>query len=92
NGKKKNKEEYFKSIVISTFESGICHGYITNCKGDTMFNREMRYCTGRCLVSIHDNIPNKDPYCPNMVVRMKFEEIECPKTLPNPCINTTAED
>ncbi|CAG8776650.1 21606_t:CDS:2 [Cetraspora pellucida] len=68
---KKNKEESFKSIVISTLESGLCHGYITNCKGDTMFDRGVKYCTGRCLVSKRDNIPNKDPYCPHMVVRMK---------------------
>ncbi|CAG8830780.1 5763_t:CDS:1, partial [Cetraspora pellucida] len=25
-------------------------------------------------------------------VRCKFEEIECPKALPKPCINTTAVD
>ncbi|CAG8458270.1 17479_t:CDS:1, partial [Racocetra persica] len=36
-----------------------------------MFDRGVKYCTGRCLVSKRDNIPNKNPYCPHMVVRMK---------------------
>ncbi|CAG8595012.1 12348_t:CDS:2 [Racocetra persica] len=63
--------EFFTSIVISTLESGICHGYVTDCKGHTLFDRGIKYCTGRCLVSKRDNIQNKNPYCPHMVVRMK---------------------
>ncbi|CAI2181761.1 7518_t:CDS:2, partial [Funneliformis geosporum] len=54
--------------VLSTLEEGTtCHAYITDCKGHVLFNKSPMDCSGSCLVTKRDNVPD-GPYCPHMIL------------------------
>ena len=56
-------------ITLSKMKAGTqCRGYVTDCKGHVLFDKGVRDCTGFCLVSKRDNIPDGHPYCPHMAV------------------------
>src|SRR5436305_13963057 len=59
----------YKMTVISTLKEGTtCHGYVIDCKSHVLFDKGMQDCSGTCLVSQRDDIPNGVPYCPHMIV------------------------
>ncbi|CAG8621521.1 6719_t:CDS:2 [Dentiscutata erythropus] len=67
---------FFSSIVISTLKKGTdCHGYVTDCKSNVMFDRGMKNCSGTCMVSERHNIPSEHSYCPHMSILGKDNKI-----------------
>ncbi|CAG8609088.1 5029_t:CDS:2, partial [Paraglomus brasilianum] len=61
-------EKFHKALVVSSLKAGTkCHGYVTDCKGNVLFDRGLKDCSKFCTVSKRDNIPNA-PFCSHMIV------------------------
>ncbi|CAG8793651.1 16712_t:CDS:1 [Gigaspora margarita] len=58
--------------IISTLIEGTkCHAFVSDCKGNVLFERRMKDCSSTCLVMERDDIPSNASYCPSMVVHGK---------------------
>ncbi|CAG8835612.1 42617_t:CDS:2, partial [Gigaspora margarita] len=66
------KEEFFSMKIISTLKKGTkCHAFVSDCKGNVLFQRRMKDCSSTCLVMKRNDIPANASYCPSMVVHGK---------------------
>ncbi|KAF0520248.1 hypothetical protein F8M41_016439 [Gigaspora margarita] len=55
--------------IISTLKNGThCHSFVTNCRGQVIFDRGIQDCGGHCLVSGRSDMPNNQLYCVHMSI------------------------